>query len=215
MADHPLAAAHLTKLRASATGPAEFRHHLSELTRLLVYEATRDLSVASTEIDSPLGPTVGTAVANSPVLVPVLRAGLGMLEAALMMLPESEVGFAGAMRYEMPAEGIGGSTTDGTVSYEHYMNRIPADMSGRSALVLDPAVATGGTVVHTSALIANAGAVSNTVVCVLAAPEGIAAVKACGNVDRLVTAAIDSHLNDDFYIIPGLGDAGDRLYGLT
>ncbi len=201
--NHPVAATQLTKVREATTGRAEFRHHLGELSRLLVYEATKDLEVTSTTIDSPLGPAPGTRIASSPLLVPVLRAGLGMLDAALALLPNSEVAFVGAQRLEEP----------GSIDYKHYMNRIPADMSDQSVLLLDPALATGGTLIHTCELAAKAGATSITAVCVLASPEGIAAVESCGFVDRVVVAGIDSHLNDDFYIIPGLGDAGDRLYG--
>ncbi len=201
--DHPLAATQLTKVRETASGRAEFRHHLGELSRLLVYEATRELDVTNSDIDSPLGPTPGTQITSSPLLVPVLRAGLGMLDAALALLPNSEVAFVGAQRLEEP----------GAVGYEFYMDRIPADITDRSTLVLDPALATGGTLVHACEQTAKAGATSTTAVCVLASPQGIAAVESCGFVDRVVVAAIDSHLNDDFYIIPGLGDAGDRLYG--
>ncbi len=209
---HPLAAVRLAHLRSTSTDQVGFRRNMSELTRMLVYEATKDLPTTATTIDTPLAPTTGVAIASSPVLIPVLRAGLGMLDGAMTLLPESEVAFVGTVRHEEAADG---DAANGAVSYEHYVNRIPDDMADRSAIVLDPALATGGTLVHTCEIVANSGAESIAAVCVLASPQGVAALQACGLVSRLVVAAIDTHLDERFYIVPGLGDAGDRLYGLN
>lgn len=204
---HPVGSVLLTRLRQSSAGRAEFRRILGELTRLLVADATQDLTVGTTTVETPLGIAQGATFDNPPVLIPVLRAGLGMLDAALELLPESEVAFAGVRRHENAATG--------EVDYDHYFSGVPADLSARSVLVLDPALATGGTLVHTCGLALAAAATSVTAICVLASPEGVAALAAAGSVQRLVVAAIDSHLDAASYIVPGLGDAGDRLYGNT
>lgn len=199
--DHPLAAVRLTALRAEATDNASFRAALKELTQMLVYEAMRDAAVAAVTVTTPLEDTDGAALAAPPLLVPVLRAGLGMVDQAHAMLPESQVGFVGMGRNEE------------THVPEPYFESLPADLTDRPVFVLDPMLATGGSMVETLGLLAQRGATDVTAVCVVAAPEGVRALEECGHPVRLVTATIDRGLNEKAYIVPGLGDAGDRQFG--
>jgi len=199
--DHPLAAARLTTMRDERTDNAAFRAALRDLTLMLVYEATRDAERAHTTIRTPLAETTGTKLANPPLLVPVLRAGLGMVDQAHTLIPEARVGFVGVARDEESHEPT------------PYLESLPADLSSTPVLVLDPMLATGGSMVYTLGVLASRGAVDITVVCVVAAPEGIAALEECAPSVRLFTAAIDDGLNDIAYIVPGLGDAGDRQFG--
>lgn len=199
--DHPLARTRLTALRDARTDSAAFRAALHELTTMLVYEATRAAKVDAYAISTPVGPTTGYRVANPPLLVPVLRAGLGMSDAALALLPESSMGFVGLARDEH------------TFAPRAYLESLPADLSGTPVIVLDPMLATGGSLEHCVRLLVERGCTEVTVICVLAAPEGIARLDSCGLPMRLVTAAIDERLNDQAFIVPGLGDAGDRQFG--
>ena len=199
--DHPLAKTRLTALRDERTDSGSFRAALHELTTMLVYEATRSLAVDRYAIQTPVDATHGFAVSHPPLLVPVLRAGLGMSDAALALLPESSMGFVGLARDEE------------TFAPRAYLESLPADLSGQSVIVLDPMLATGGSLEHCVRLIADRGCTDVTVICVLAAPEGIARLEAAGLPVRLVTAAIDARLNDRAFIVPGLGDAGDRQFG--
>ena len=199
--DHPIVRSRLTVLRDARTSNAEFRVALRELTTLLVYESTRDLAERSFPVTTPVGPTEGHTVADPPLLVPVLRAGLGMADAASQLLPESQMGFVGLARDERTHEPT------------PYMASLPESLVGRSAIVLDPMVATGGSLLHCVSLLAARGCRDITVVCVLAAPEGLARLAGSGLPLRLVTASIDDGLNDDAFIVPGLGDAGDRQFG--
>jgi uracil phosphoribosyltransferase len=148
-----------------------------------------------------VAPTEGTRLANPPLLVPVLRAGLGMADSALALLPESSMGFVGLARDEH------------TFKPRAYMESLPTDLAGRPVLVLDPMLATGGSLEHCCRLLAERGCTDITVLCVLAAPEGIARLEASGLPLRLVTASIDKGLNERMFIVPGLGDAGDRQFG--
>jgi uracil phosphoribosyltransferase len=199
--DHPIARSRLTVMRDETSSNAEFRAALRELSTLLVYEATRGLQTAPRDIRTPLGPFTGTELANPPLLVPVLRAGLGMAEAAFNLLPESHMGFVGLARNEETHEP------------EAYMASLPESLARRPVIVLDPMLATGGSLLHCISLLVARGAADITVVCVLAAPEGITRLAESGYALRLVTAAVDDHLNEDAYIVPGLGDAGDRQFG--
>ena len=201
--DHPLVAERLTRLRDKTTKRAEFRRNLEELTGFLVYEAMRSQPVASIEIDTPMGPTRGVQVAEPPLVVPVMRAGLGMLHATLGVVPNARVGFVGLRRDEE------------TFLPHAYVNTVPEQLDGRPVLVLDPMLATGGSLVHTCTLLRDAGAGRLRVVCVLAAPEGVEAFGAAGFDSELYTAAIDERLNESAFIVPGLGDAGDRQFGLA
>ena len=199
--DHPLAAVRLTALRDERTDNAAFRAALGELTLMLVYEATRDVPRENVAVRTPLAETAGTRLATPPLLVAVLRAGLGMVDPALALLPEARVGFVGVARDEE------------TASATLYLESLPDDLDGHPVMVLDPMVATAGSMAYTIECLHRRGADDISVLCVLVAPEGIAALeKAAPNV-RVFTAAVDDRLNDVAYIVPGLGDAGDRQFG--
>jgi uracil phosphoribosyltransferase len=199
--DHPLAAVRLTTLRDENTDNAGFRAALGELSLMLVYEATRDLARENVSVRTPLAQAPGTRLATPPLLVAVLRAGLGMVDPAQVLLPEASVGFVGVARDEE------------TALPTQYLESLPDDLRGRPVIVLDPMLATGGSMTHAVGLLQQRGADDVTVVCVVAAPEGIAALEKAAPHARLFTAAVDDGLNDNAYIVPGLGDAGDRQFG--
>ncbi|RMH87160.1 MAG: uracil phosphoribosyltransferase [Actinomyces sp.] len=201
--EHPLVAERLTRLRDRRTERPDFRRLLREISAFLVYEATRDQAITPIDIDTPLAPTVGVSLADVPLLVPVMRAGLGMLDAALEILPDARTGFVGLRRDEE------------TFLPHAYVNTVPEDLGERDVMVLDPMLATGGSCVHTCSLLREARAGRITVVCVLAAPEGLNTLRESRTADRVVTASIDEHLDDKAFIVPGLGDAGDRQFGLA
>ncbi|MCV7154600.1 uracil phosphoribosyltransferase [Mycolicibacterium pyrenivorans] len=199
--DHPLAAARLTTLRDERTDNAAFRAALRDLTLMLVYEATRELAVEIIAVRTPLADTAGAKLANPPLLVPVLRAGLGMVDQAHALIPEARVGFVGVARDEQ------------THQPTPYLESLPDDLSTQPVIILDPMLATGGSMVHTVELLYARNAVDVTAICVVVAPEGLAALDKVAPRMRLITATIDSGLNDIAYIVPGLGDAGDRQFG--
>lgn len=207
VADHPLIAHKLTALRDENTTSPEFRRLADELVTLLAYEATRHIRVEPCSVRTPVALAQGVVIANpKPLVVPILRAGLGMLEGMMRLMPTAEVGFLGMVRDET------------SLVASTYADRIPQDLSGRQIYVLDPMLATGGTLVAAIDLLLERGASDVTAIALLAAPEGLRRVEDAYNgrhVDvTVVTAAIDARLNDKGYIVPGLGDAGDRLYGL-
>jgi uracil phosphoribosyltransferase len=199
--DHPIVQARLTVMRDERSGNPEFRAALRELATLLVYEATRTLATTDTPVTTPVARTVGVRIADPPLLVPVLRAGLGMAEAAFNLLPESQMGFVGLARDEQTHEPT------------PYMASLPDSLAGRPVIVLDPMLATGGSLLHCLRLLVARGAEDITVICALVAPEGIAALEESGIAIRLFTASVDEKLNENAYIVPGLGDAGDRQFG--
>jgi uracil phosphoribosyltransferase len=200
--DHPLARARLTRLRDERTDNAAFRAALRELTVMLVYEATRDLELEEVPVRSPMGDTTGYRPARTPLLVPVLRAGLGMAEAALELVPEAQMGFVGVARDESTHRPV------------PYLESLPESLADRPVLVLDPILATGGSLAYTIELLAARGATEVTAVCALVAPEGVARLESAGLPLRAVfTASVDERLNDVAFIVPGLGDAGDRQFG--
>ncbi|MGV0642796.1 uracil phosphoribosyltransferase [Mycolicibacterium sp. XJ2546] len=199
--DHPLAAARLSTLRDESTGNAGFRAALRDLTLMLVYEATRDLPVEPVTVRTPIAETTGCRLANPPLLVPVLRAGLGMVDQAHALIPEALVGFVGVARNEE------------TLLPTPYLESLPDDLSSTPVMVLDPMLATGGSMCHTIELLVSRHAADITAICVVAAPEGLAAVEKVAPDLRLFTATVDEGLNDIAYIVPGLGDAGDRQFG--
>jgi uracil phosphoribosyltransferase len=206
VADHPLIAHKLTYLRDKRTDSPTFRRLAEELMTLLAYEATREVRVEPFEIETPVAPTTGIKLSNpKPLIVPILRAGLGMLEGMVRLLPSAEVGFLGMQRNEETLEPV------------TYANRLPDDLTGRQVFVLDPMLATGGSMADAIRFLIDRGADDITAVCLLAAPEGVANLEAAltdtGVPVKLVTGTIDERLNDKGYIVPGLGDAGDRLYG--
>jgi uracil phosphoribosyltransferase len=212
--NHPLVQHKLTHLRNKNTESYVFRGLVSELVTLLSYEATDHIAVEPIQIETPVAPMTGTNIAfPRPIIVPILRAGLGMLEGMMKVLPSAEVGFLGIKRDE------------DTLEPYTYANRLPDDVSGRQCLVIDPMLATGGTLIDSINYLYERGGRDITAVCILAAPEGIKAVEdefaplenAAGDAKltlKLVVGAVDEKLNDQGYIVPGLGDAGDRIYGL-
>ncbi|MGN6299780.1 MAG: uracil phosphoribosyltransferase [Angustibacter sp.] len=208
VADHPLIAHKLTALRDKHTDSPTFRRLADELVTLLAYEATRDVRVQPVDIETPVAPTTGVRLSTpKPLVVPILRAGLGMLDGMVRLLPTAEVGFLGMVRDEE------------TLKATTYATRLPDDLSGRQCYVLDPMLATGGTLAAAIRFLVDRGADDITAICLLSAPEGVAHLEA--ELSELqvpvsvVTAAMDSHLNELGYIVPGLGDAGDRLYGVV
>jgi uracil phosphoribosyltransferase len=208
VADHPLIAHKLTALRDQNTDSPTFRRLVDELVTLLAYEATRDVRVEPTEVRTPVAPAQGVRLsAPKPLVVPILRAGLGMLDGMVRLLPTAEVGFLGMVRDEH------------TLTATTYATRLPDDLSGRQCYVLDPMLATGGTLTAAVRYLIERGADHITCICLLSAPEGVAHLEselAEVNVPvTVVTAGLDSNLNELGYIGPGLGDAGDRLYGVV
>ncbi len=198
---HPLVAARLTTLRDAGTDRRAFRGALRELATMLVYEATRELESNPVDVTTPLAVTCGSRLVNPPLLVPVLRAGLGMAEAALGLLPEAQMGFVGLARDEQ------------THQPAAYLESLPARLNARPVLVLDPMLATGGSLMACLDMLAARGANDVTVVCALAAPEGVARLVERTPPVRLVTASVDERLDERAFIVPGLGDAGDRQFG--
>ena len=199
--DHPLAKARLSTMRDARTDNATFRAALRDLTLMLIYEATRDAPVTSAALHTPVARTVGYRLANPPLLVPVLRAGLGMVEAAQALMPEAQMGFVGVARDEDTHQPV------------PYMQSLPESLDGRPVFVLDPMLATGGSLLHCCQLLTDRGADDLTVVCAVAAPEGLGRLADSGLPLRVFTASVDEGLNDKAYIVPGLGDAGDRQFG--
>ncbi len=199
--DHPLAVSRLSIMRDARTDNATFRSALRELTLMLIYEATRELATELVPIHTPVARTSGVRLANPPLLVPVLRAGLGMADTAHALIPESQMGFVGMARDEE------------THLPKPYMESLPESLAGRPVFVLDPMLATGGSMLHTIQLLVDRGATEVTAVCALAAPEGLVTLAESGLPVRVVTGSVDERLNDSAFIVPGLGDAGDRQFG--
>ncbi|HWU57566.1 MAG TPA: uracil phosphoribosyltransferase [Microbacteriaceae bacterium] len=204
VADHPLITHKLTVLRNRDTSSPIFRALTEELVTLLAYEATRAVRVEPIEIETPVARTTGVTLSEpKPLVVPILRAGLGMLEGMVKLMPSAEVGFLGMVRNEE------------TLQPTTYAERLPDDLSDRQCFVLDPMLATGGSLGAAIEFLFKRGAVDVTAICILAAPEGLKAVEKLteGRDVTLVLGAVDERLNERGYIVPGLGDAGDRLYG--
>lgn len=204
---HPLVAHKLTTLRDKRTPSPVFRQLVEEIIMLLSYEATREVLTEPKTIETPVAEMVGTTMAHPrPVVVPILRAGLGMLEGMVRVIPAAEVGFLGMKRDEETLEAI------------TYANRLPDDLHDRQCFVLDPMLATGHTLIASIDYLLELGARDVTAICILAAPEGLKALEEHigdrGNV-RILVAAVDEKLNEKGFIVPGLGDAGDRLYGIV
>ena len=208
IAEHPLISHKLTLLRDKRTDSPTFRRLVEELVTLLAYEATRAVRTETVEVTTPVTKTTGLKMATpQPLVVPILRAGLGMLDGMVRLIPTAEVGFLGMVRDEK------------TLQAKTYANRLPQDLSGRQCFVLDPMLATGGTLVAAINYLIDLGATDITAICILASPEGIAHMEKtfenCTVPITVVTGALDEKLNEHGYIVPGLGDAGDRLYGVV
>ncbi len=204
VADHPLITHKLTVLRDKNTPSPVFRSLTEELMTLLAYEGTRNVRVEPVTIQTPVAEAQGVRIGEpKPLIVPILRAGLGMLEGMVKLLPTAEVGFLGMARDEETLE----PTT--------YAERLPDDLSDRQCFVLDPMLATGGSLAAAIEFLFKRGAKDVTAICILGTPEGLAAVEKAmnGREITIVLGALDERLNEQGYIVPGLGDAGDRLYG--
>jgi len=206
IADHPLITHKLTVLRDKNTSSPVFRQLVEELVTLLAYEATRDVRVDRVVIETPVTSADGVRLSRPrPIIIPILRAGLGMLDGIVKLLPTAEVGFLGIKRNEE------------TLQPFTYANRLPDDLTNRQVFIIDPMLATGGTLIDSINYVFERGATDVTAICLIGAPEGLAAVEAHvhGKDVKVVLGALDEKLNEHGYIVPGLGDAGDRLYGLA
>ena len=201
LVQHPLVHDALATLREASTTPETFRHMAVRISLLLAAEATRDIPSAAVRVETPLGPADGQRVMDGVVVVPVLRAGLGMLDAVLELIPTARVGHIGLQRDEM------------TAVASQYYSKLPPDMSGAFVLMIDPMLATGGSAVAALDLIRRAGGRNVRMICIVAAPEGIAVVEQHHPDVHIYTPVIDQGLNAHKFIVPGLGDFGDRLYG--
>ena len=203
---HPLITHKLTRLRDVTTSGRNFRLLVDELVTLLAYEATRDIRVEPVTVQTPVAQANGLQLSEPrPLVIPILRAGLGMLDGMLRLLPRAEVGFLGMVRDEE------------TLKPTCYADRVPNNIDGREVFVLDPMLATGGSLIAAMELLIERGAQHITAICLLATPEGVQAVEGAfknRTIDiTIVAAALDQGLNEKGYIVPGLGDAGDRLFG--
>ena len=206
VADHPLITHKLTVLRDKTTSSPTFRALTEELVTLLAYEATRGVRVETVTVQTPVSEARGLAISNPrPLVVPILRAGLGMLEGMVKLVPTAEVGFLGMVRNEE------------TLKPDTYAERLPDDLSNRQCFILDPMLATGGSLIAAIEYLFDRGAEDVTAICLIGSPEGLAAVEkaTAGREVTIVLGGLDEKLNEHGYIVPGLGDAGDRLYGLV
>ena len=202
LVDHPVCTDALARIRDRDTPNALFRQNLERIGGLLIAEATKDLPTVDGTVETPLTTAPARRIAVQPVVVPILRAGLGFVGPAQELLPNADIGFIGMARNEE------------THQPEPYVNKLPESLADRPVIVLDPMLATGGSLISAVELLLTRGAPTPiTVVCALAAPEGIQALDAAGLSIRLITAAIDDHLNEHAFIVPGLGDARDRPFG--
>ena len=199
--DHPLASSRLTLMRDERSDNAAFRAALADLGGMLVYEASRNLPVEHFECNTPVAVADGTRLLDPPIIVPIIRAGLGMIDPALSMIPDAQVGFIGMARNEEPHEPV------------PSLDALPEDLSGRTVFLVDPMLATGGSLLHSLKLLVDRGATDIVAICLISAQPGVDALAESGYPVRWVTACIDPSLDENAYIIPGLGDAGDRLYG--
>ncbi len=198
---HPLVQHKLAKLRNKETNPKKFRELIREIAMLLAYEATADLALMETQVETPMGVASGRLLREKIGLVPILRAGLGMVDGVWEMMPSAEVWHIGLYRDEK------------TLRPVEYYNKLPVDPTVQVCLILDPMLATGGSAVATANILKRWGALRIKFVGIIAAPEGIAALHAAHPDIPIHVGAVDSHLNNIGYIVPGLGDAGDRQFG--
>ena len=202
IADHPLVKHKISHLRDKNTGTKEFKELVSEIATLLCYEATRDLPVKNVDVETPITSTSVPVLAGRKLaLVPILRAGLGMVDGMLTLLPAAKIGHIGLYRNEETLQPV-----------ENYC-KLPADISEREVIVLDPMLATGGSACDAISLIKKRGAKHIKFICIIAAPQGLAKLQATHPDVDIYIGQMDDHLNENGYIVPGLGDAGDRIFG--
>ena len=200
--DHPLIQHKLTYIRDKNTGNKVFRELVEEVAALMAYEVTRDLPLVDTIVETPIGPACTKIISGKKMgVVPILRAGLGMVEGILKLVPHARVGHIGLYRDPQTLEPVS------------YYNKLPSDVQERDIIIVDPMLATGGSAVAAIRILRQYGARSIKLMCLIAAPEGIAAVLKEFPEVKIYVAEIDERLNDHGYIVPGLGDAGDRLFG--
>ena len=200
--DHPLVQHKLTRLRDKNTSPKEFRELLAEISSLMIYEVTKDLPIKEVEVETPMSIAKGKVLNDVDIaIVPILRAGLVMAEGILQILPSSKVGHIGLYR------------DPDTLQPVQYYTKLPDDISKRKVIIVDPMLATGGSALAAVSILKAKQVKNMKFVCVIAAPEGIKTLQEAHPDVEIYTAAIDDHLNEHGYIIPGLGDAGDRLFG--
>lgn len=199
---HPLVRARLSIMRDARSNNMVFRDALADLGAMLIYEASTDLETETFDVDTPVNTAEGHRLKTPPIIVPIIRAGLGMIDPALAMIPDAQVGFIGLARDEETHEPV------------PYLEALPDDLSGQPVMLVDPMLATGGSLLNAVELLVAHGADDITFVCMVAAQPGVDKLKNSGlPVRKLVTATIDPALDENAYIDPGLGDAGDRLYG--
>ena len=201
ISQHPLVKHKLTLLRSNATEPKKFRELTRELTMLLAYEATQDIALTDTQVETPMGQAKGKQLEEKIGLVPILRAGLGMVHGIWEMMPSAEVWHIGLYRDEETLQPV------------HYYNKLPIDPTVQVSLILDPMLATGGSAVATVEILKEWGCKRIKFVGLIAAPEGIEALSEAHPDVPIHIAVVDEHLNDVGFIVPGLGDAGDRMFG--
>ncbi len=200
--DHPLIQHKLTYLRKKETGSKEFRELVSEIAMLMCYEATRDLPLEEVKIETPMGPAVTKTISGRKLaIVPILRAGLGMVEGVLTLVPAAKVGHIGLYRDHQTLQPV------------EYYHKLPQDIESREVIVLDPMLATGGSAVDAIDIIKRSHPKSIKFMCIIAAPEGVEALTKAHPDVQVYCAAVDERLNENGYIVPGLGDAGDRIFG--
>ncbi|WP_409022301.1 uracil phosphoribosyltransferase [Dellaglioa sp. P0083] len=200
--DHPLIQHKLTIIRDKNCGTKEFREVVNEIAELMVYDVSRDFALEDVIVETPMGKTTQKTLAGKKIaIIPILRAGLGMVDGILELLPAAKVGHIGMYRDET------------TFQPTEYFVKMPEDIASRDLLVVDPMLATGGSAIMAVDALKKRGAKTIKFVCLVAAPEGVAALREKHPDIDIYTAALDDHLNEDGYIVPGLGDAGDRLFG--
>ena len=200
--DHPLIQHKLTYLRKKETGAKEFRELVSEIAMLMCYEATRDLPLEETEIETPMGKAVTRVISGRKLaFVPILRAGLGMVEGVLTLVPAAKVGHIGLYRDHQTLQPV------------EYYHKLPQDIKNREVILLDPMLATGGSAIDAISIIKRSTPKAIKFMCIIAAPEAIEALTKAHPDVQIYCAAVDDHLNENGYIVPGLGDAGDRIFG--
>ena len=199
--EHPLIQQKLYYLRSKKSNNLSFRNMLDEIAALMVYEVTRDLPVDEREVETPLETTTGYVLSRKLTLVPILRAGLAMCDGILKLIPQARVGHLGLYRDKSSLKPV------------EYYSKFPSDMSESDVIIIDPMLATGGSAVAAVDFVKKAGVTSIRFVCLVASPEGVTLMKEKHSDVQIYTAALDRQLNEHGYILPGLGDAGDRIYG--